>query len=69
LKVGVELAITRRQNGTIRSSSGWDSSPIRPTCTLINLQAQHGDEDGACRTLDDMLEMGCASIPQSLELF
>ncbi|CAK7323334.1 unnamed protein product [Dovyalis caffra] len=27
--------------------------------TLINLQAEHGDEEGACRTLDDMLKMGC----------
>nr|TKR90724.1 hypothetical protein D5086_0000230360 [Populus alba] len=44
-KAGVELAITRRQNGTLRSSSGWDSSLIRPTCTLINLQVQHGDEE------------------------
>ena len=27
--------------------------------TLINLQAEHGDEEGACRTLDDMLKIGC----------
>ncbi|KAF2310446.1 hypothetical protein GH714_010535 [Hevea brasiliensis] len=27
--------------------------------TLINLQAKHGDEEGAVRTLDDMLKMGC----------
>ncbi|KAJ6967572.1 hypothetical protein NC653_035707 [Populus alba x Populus x berolinensis] len=35
----------KRQNGTLRSSSGRDSSLIRPTCTLINLQVQHGDEE------------------------
>ncbi|GMY35575.1 pentatricopeptide repeat-containing protein At4g30825, chloroplastic isoform X1 [Fagus crenata] len=27
--------------------------------TLINLQARHGDEEGAVRTLDDMLKMEC----------
>ncbi|KAG2664980.1 hypothetical protein I3760_16G108400 [Carya illinoinensis] len=27
--------------------------------TLINLQARHEDEEGAVRTLDDMLKMGC----------
>ncbi|KAJ4845810.1 hypothetical protein Tsubulata_008216 [Turnera subulata] len=27
--------------------------------TLINLQAEHGDEEGASRTLDDMLKTGC----------
>lgn len=27
--------------------------------TLINLQAKHGDEEGAVRILDDMLKMGC----------
>ncbi|OMP09199.1 hypothetical protein COLO4_05707 [Corchorus olitorius] len=27
--------------------------------TLINLQAKHGDEDGAIRTIDDMLKMRC----------
>lgn len=27
--------------------------------TLINLQAKHEDEEGAIRTLDDMLTMGC----------
>ncbi|KAK9715582.1 hypothetical protein RND81_06G174700 [Saponaria officinalis] len=36
--------------------------------SLINLQAKHRDEDGAVRTLDDMLKMGCqpASILGSL---
>ncbi|KDP38714.1 hypothetical protein JCGZ_04067 [Jatropha curcas] len=27
--------------------------------TLINLQAKHGDEEGAIRTLEDMLKIGC----------
>ncbi|KAM7477117.1 hypothetical protein LguiB_024360 [Lonicera macranthoides] len=27
--------------------------------TMINLQAMHGDEEGANRTLDDMMVMGC----------
>ncbi|XP_065850317.1 pentatricopeptide repeat-containing protein At4g30825, chloroplastic [Euphorbia lathyris] len=27
--------------------------------TMINLQAKHGDEEGAIRTVDDMLEIGC----------
>ncbi|KAJ8768166.1 hypothetical protein K2173_021106 [Erythroxylum novogranatense] len=28
-------------------------------CTILNLQAKYGDEEGALRTLDDMLKMGC----------
>ncbi|KAH9604748.1 hypothetical protein KSS87_014487, partial [Heliosperma pusillum] len=30
--------------------------------SLINLQAKHQDEDGAVRTVDDMLKMGCQPV-------